>query len=52
MELMGVKVTENPMLAELMTARLRADKQAGLLPEEFAPETVVQVIITNLQGVW
>jgi len=40
------------MLAELMTARLRADKEAGLLPAEFEPETVVQVIVTYLQGVW
>ena len=40
------------MLAELMTARLRADKEARLLPAEFEPETVVQVIVTYLQGVW
>jgi len=40
------------MHAELMTARLRADKEAGLLPAEFEPETVVQVIVTYLQGVW
>jgi TetR/AcrR family transcriptional regulator, transcriptional repressor for nem operon len=40
------------MLAELMTIRLRADKEAGLLPAEFEPETVVQVILTYLQGVW
>jgi TetR/AcrR family transcriptional repressor of nem operon len=40
------------MHAELMTARLRADKEAGLLPAEFEPETVVQVIITYFQGVW
>jgi TetR/AcrR family transcriptional regulator, transcriptional repressor for nem operon len=40
------------MLAELMTARLRADVEAGLLPAEFEPETVVQVIVTYLQGVW
>src|SRR5271155_3101758 len=40
------------MLAELMTAGLRTDKEAGLLPAEFEPETVVQVIVTYLQGVW
>jgi len=40
------------MLSESMTARLRADKEAGLLPAEFEPETVVQVIVTYLQGVW
>ena len=39
-------------LARLMTARLRADKKAGLLPSEFEPETVVQVILIYLQGVW
>ena len=40
------------MSAERMTACLRADKEAGLLPEEFEPETVVQVIITYVQGLW
>lgn len=40
------------MFAELMTARLRVDKEAGLLPAEFEPETAVQVIFTYLQGVW
>lgn len=35
-----------------MTARLTAEKEAGLLPAEFEPEIVVQVIITYLQGVW
>jgi TetR/AcrR family transcriptional repressor of nem operon len=40
------------MFVELMTARLKADKEAGLLPAEFEPETVVQVIVTYLQGVW
>ena len=39
-------------LAKLMTVRLRADKEAGLLPAEFEPEPVVQVILTYLQGVW
>lgn len=38
--------------AELMTARLRADKQAKLLPADFEPETVVPIIVTYLQGVW
>ncbi|HEY4320930.1 MAG TPA: hypothetical protein VGM77_07060 [Gemmatimonadales bacterium] len=40
------------MMSELMTARLAVDKEAGLLPAEFEPETVVQVIVTYLQGVW
>lgn len=40
------------MLVELMIARLRADKEGGILPAEFEPETVVQVILTYLQGVW
>jgi TetR/AcrR family transcriptional repressor of nem operon len=40
------------MLGELMTARLRADKKAGILPSGFEPETVVQVILIYLQGVW
>ena len=40
------------MGAERMTARFRADKEAGLLPAEFEPEIVVQVIVTYLQGVW
>lgn len=40
------------MFAELMTSRLRSDKEAGLLPAEFEPKTVVQVILTYLQGLW
>jgi TetR/AcrR family transcriptional repressor of nem operon len=40
------------MFREQMTTRFRADKEAGLLPAEFEPETVVQVILTYLQGVW
>src|ERR1700749_3620749 len=40
------------MLAKSMTVRLMADKDAGLLPAEFEPETVVQVILTYLQGLW
>ena len=39
-------------VSERMTARLRADKQTGLLPAEFDPETVVPVIVTYLQGLW
>lgn len=35
-----------------MTERLTADKEAGLLPEQFNPQLVVPVIITYLQGVW
>ena len=40
------------LLAEVMTARFRADKQAGLLAEAFDQELVVPVVITYLQGVW
>ena len=40
------------MLSERMTARLKADKEIGLLPAEFDPETVVPVIVTYLQGLW
>jgi TetR/AcrR family transcriptional repressor of nem operon len=39
-------------LREGMTARLAADKEAGLLPEEFDPEIVVPIIITYLQGLF
>jgi len=39
-------------VSERMTARLRADKENGLLPAEFDPETVVPVIVTYLQGLW
>jgi TetR/AcrR family transcriptional regulator, transcriptional repressor for nem operon len=37
-------------LREGMTARLIADKEAGLLPAQFDPQLVVPVIITYLQG--
>ena len=40
------------MFSERVTARLRADKETGLLPAEFDPETVVPVIVTYLQGLW
>jgi TetR/AcrR family transcriptional repressor of nem operon len=40
------------MMAERMTARLRIDKEAGLLSAEFDPELVVPVIVTYLQGLW
>src|SRR5271170_3462450 len=39
-------------LREGMTARLIADKEAGLLPAQFDPQLVVPVIITYLQGIW
>jgi TetR/AcrR family transcriptional repressor of nem operon len=39
-------------VSERMTARLRTDKETGLLPAEFDPETVVPVIVTYLQGLW
>jgi TetR/AcrR family transcriptional repressor of nem operon len=39
-------------LAERMTERLTADKQAGLLKAGFDPQVVVPVIITYLQGLW
>jgi TetR/AcrR family transcriptional regulator, transcriptional repressor for nem operon len=40
------------MVADGMVARLAADKDAGLLPEEFDPQIVVPIIITYLQGMW
>jgi TetR/AcrR family transcriptional repressor of nem operon len=40
------------MLTEGMTARLNADKEAGLLPADFDPQIVVPIIITYLQGIF
>jgi TetR/AcrR family transcriptional repressor of nem operon len=40
------------MLTEEMTARLNADKEAGLLPADFDPQIVVPIIITYLQGIF
>jgi len=40
------------MGADGMVARLAADKDAGLIPEEFDPQIVVPIIITYLQGIW
>jgi hypothetical protein len=40
------------MVADGMVARLAADKDAGLLPEEFDPQIVVPIIVTYLQGMW
>jgi TetR/AcrR family transcriptional repressor of nem operon len=40
------------MLTERMTARLTADKDAGLLPAEFDPLLVAPVVVTYLQGLW
>lgn len=40
------------MLAKRMTARLSADREAGLLPGEFDPQLVVPIIVTYLQGLW
>jgi TetR/AcrR family transcriptional repressor of nem operon len=40
------------MVAEIMTARLASDKQAGLLPAALEPRLVVPVIVTYLQGLW
>jgi len=40
------------MLTEGITARLNADKEAGLLPADFDPQTVVPIIITYLQGIF
>jgi TetR/AcrR family transcriptional repressor of nem operon len=39
-------------MSEAMIARLKADQQAGLLPPEFDPATVVPIIITYIQGQW
>ena len=40
------------MVAEIMTARLASDKEAGLLPAAVEPRLVVPVIVTYLQGLW
>ena len=40
------------ILAERMSERLTADRDAGLLPTQFDPQLVVPVIVTYLQGVW
>jgi TetR/AcrR family transcriptional regulator, transcriptional repressor for nem operon len=40
------------MAAEIMTARLASDKEAGLLPAAVEPRLVVPVIVTYLQGLW
>jgi len=39
-------------LAARMTARLIADKAAGLLSAQFEPELAVPVIVTYMQGIW
>jgi TetR/AcrR family transcriptional repressor of nem operon len=39
-------------LAAVLTDRFCADKQAGLLVQDFDPQLVVSVIITYLQGIW
>ena len=39
-------------VAEIMTARLAADREAGLLPATVEPRLVVPVIVTYLQGLW
>lgn len=39
-------------VVEAMTARLDADKSAGLLPHSFESRLVVPVIVTYLQGIW
>jgi TetR/AcrR family transcriptional repressor of nem operon len=43
---------EMSMLAKQMTARLTADREAGLLPPAFEPQVVVPIIITYFQGLW
>jgi TetR/AcrR family transcriptional repressor of nem operon len=43
---------EMSKMSEAMIARLKADQQAGLLPPDFDPATVVPIIITYLQGQW
>jgi len=43
---------ELSMMSEAMIARLKADKEAGLLPPDFEPAIVVPVIVTYLQGQW
>jgi TetR/AcrR family transcriptional repressor of nem operon len=38
--------------SEAMIARLKADKEAGLLPLDFEPSVVVPIVMTYLQGLW
>ncbi len=39
-------------LARLMVERFTSDKEAGLLPNDFEPESVVPVVLTYMQGLW
>ena len=43
---------EMTMLTKLMTERLTADKNAGLLPHGFDPSAVAAIVVTYLQGLW
>ena len=36
----------------LVTSRLKADKEAGLLPPDFEPHLIAPIIMTYLQGVF
>ena len=38
--------------SKVMTARLNADKESGLLPVDFNAEIVTPIIVTYLQGMW
>ncbi len=40
------------LLANVMTTRMEADKQAGVLAREVDPQLVVPVVITYVQGIW
>ena len=51
-DLRGYLEEQMSMLVEQMTARLAADKEAGLLAAQFDPELVVPVIVTYVQGLW
>ena len=51
-DLRGYVEEQMSMLEAVLTARLTADKHAGLLPDAFDPQSVVPVIITYLQGLW
>ncbi len=35
-----------------MAGRFKADKERGLLPDSFDPETVASIVITYVQGLW
>ena len=51
-DLRGYVEEQMTLLAKGITARMRADKKKGVLPEAFQSVTVVPIIMTYLQGLW